>query len=308
LHQLHQQKINIGNMAPMIQNGVNGIKSNGTERVETSFDNAKEAAERSALDTHEDALEPIAIVGMSAKLPQSATSPEAFWKLLKDGRSAMTEVPPDRFNIDAFYHPDGDRLNTLNVRGGHFLQGDLAEFDAPFFSIPRTEAESLDPQQRGLLESTYHAFENAGISLQEAAGTKTAVFVGCFAKEYETLFARDTDLQPKYQASGTGSAMLANRISWFYDLKGPSITLDTACSSSLNALHLACQSIRTKESTMVSSGRSSWAWITVSRLRTGGAYQGLVLTCIGLSCRMQRYPQPRHDYDVAFESSIPVSR
>ncbi|RMZ67076.1 polyketide synthase [Pyrenophora seminiperda CCB06] len=201
-------------------------------------------------DTLEDSMEPIAIVGMSAKLPQSATSPEAFWKLLEEGRSAMTEVPSDRFNIDAFYHPNGDRLNTLNVRGGHFLQSDLAEFDAPFFSIPKTEAESLDPQQRGLLESTYHALENAGISLQEAAASKTGVFVGCFAKEYDTIFSRDTDMQPKYQASGTGSAMLSNRLSWFYDLRGPSITLDTACSSSLNALHLACQSIRAKESTM----------------------------------------------------------
>ena len=256
-------------MAPLIHDGVGEIgmtsmesehhnnpnrfrvQSDGGIREKTS-DQRSEATARTARDTLEDAMEPIAIVGMSAKLPQSATSPEAFWKLLEEGRSAMTEVPPDRFNIDAFYHPNGDRLNTLNVRGGHFLQTDLAEFDAPFFSIPKTEAESLDPQQRGLLESTYHALENAGISLQEAGGSKTGVFVGCFAKEYDTIFSRDTDLQPKYQASGTGSAMLSNRLSWFYDLRGPSITLDTACSSSLNALHLACQSIRAKESTMVS--------------------------------------------------------
>ncbi|KAE8858793.1 hypothetical protein PTNB73_08273 [Pyrenophora teres f. teres] len=225
------------------------VHSDGEIREKIS-DHRSEATEYPAHGTLKDALEPIAIVGMSANLPQSATSPEAFWKLLEEGRSAMTEVPSDRFNIDAFYHPNGDRLNTLNVRGGHFLQSDLAEFDAPFFSIPKTEAESLDPQQRGLLESTYHALENAGISLKEAGGSKTGVFVGCFAKEYDTMFSRDTDLQPKYQASGTGSAMLANRLSWFYDLRGPSITLDTACSSSLNALHLACQSIRAKESTM----------------------------------------------------------
>ncbi|KAI2485149.1 Fatty acid synthase S-acetyltransferase [Pyrenophora tritici-repentis] len=254
-------------MAPLIQDGIGAtgvtsmqsayhnspsqfhIHSDGEIREKIS-DHRSEATEHPAHGTLEDAMEPIAIVGMSAKLPQSATSPEAFWKLLEEGRSAMTEVPSDRFNIDAFYHPNGDRLNTLNVRGGHFLQSDLAEFDAPFFSIPKTEAESLDPQQRGLLESTYHALENAGIPLKEAGGSKTGVFVGCFAKEYDTIFSRDTDLQPKYQASGTGSAMLANRLSWFYDLRGPSITLDTACSSSLNALHLACQSIRAKESTM----------------------------------------------------------
>lgn len=148
------------------------------------------------------------------------------------------------------------------------MKADLAAFDAPFFSIPLSEAVSLDPQQRGLLEETYKALENcnrppcstttetkralAGISLEKAAGSKTVVFVGSFAKEYETLFSRDPELQPKYQATGTGSAMLANRLSWFYDFKGPSITLDTACSSSLNALHLACSSLRNRESTMVS--------------------------------------------------------
>jgi acyl transferase domain-containing protein len=163
----------------------------------------------------------------------------------------MTEVPSDRFNIDSFYHPDGERLDTLNVRGGHFLMGDVSKFDAPFFSISRTEAESLDPQQRGLLECTYHLLENAGIPMERAGGTKTGVFVGCFAKEYDTLFSRDPELPPKYQASGTGSAMLSNRLSWFYNLKGPSMTLDTACSSSLNALHLACQSLREGESNMV---------------------------------------------------------
>ncbi|KAL8893510.1 MAG: hypothetical protein Q9192_005191 [Flavoplaca navasiana] len=195
-------------------------------------------------------VEPIAIIGFSSKFPQDAESPEGFWQLLLDGRSAMTEVPKDRFNIDSFYHPNANRLDTLNVRGGHFIKSDLAEFDAPFFSISSTEAASLDPQQRGLLEGTFIALENAGVTLQHSGGSKTGVFVGCFAKEYETLFSRDPDFQPKYQASGTGSAMLANRLSWFYDFRGPSITLDTACSSSLNALHLACSSLRSQESSM----------------------------------------------------------
>ena len=88
--------------------------------------------------------------------------------------------------------------------------------------------------------------------MEDAAGSKTGVYVGTFAKEYDTLFSRDPRFQPKYQASGTGSAMLANRLSWFYDFKGPSIALDTACSSSLVALHLACLSLRNHESTMVS--------------------------------------------------------
>ena len=198
-----------------------------------------------------DALEPIAIIGIAARFPQDATCSTAFWEMMQKGRSGMTEVPLDRFNIDSFYHPDGERLDTLNVRGGHFLRDDITKFDAPFFSISRTEAESLDPQQRGLLECTYHVLENAGIPLQEVDGTKTGVFIGSFAKEYDALFSKDPSLQPKYQASGTGSAMLSNRLSWFYNFQGPSITLDTACSSSLIALHLAVQSLRAAESTMV---------------------------------------------------------
>ncbi|KAL2050093.1 hypothetical protein ABVK25_009596 [Lepraria finkii] len=111
---------------------------------------------------------------------------------------------------------------------GHFLKGDLAASDAPFFPIPRAEAVSMDPQQRGLLEESYQALENSGIILKDAAGSKTGVFVGTFAKDYDALFSRDPEFQPKYQASGTGSAMLTNRLSWFYDFKGPSIPLDTA--------------------------------------------------------------------------------
>ncbi|KAL8855884.1 MAG: hypothetical protein Q9178_007504 [Gyalolechia marmorata] len=202
------------------------------------------------MDVKQESAEPVAVIGFSSTFPQDATSPEAFWQMLIEGRSAMTKVPQDRFNVDAFYDPDAQRLDTLNVYGGHFLKGDLAAFDAPFFSIPYTEALSLDPQQRGLMESTYKALENAGVPLQKSSGSKSGVFVGSFAMEYETLISRDPEFPSKYQASGTGSAMLANRLSWFYDFQGPSITLDTACSSSLNALHLACSSLRNRESTM----------------------------------------------------------
>jgi acyl transferase domain-containing protein len=108
----------------------------------------------------------------------------------------MTKIPPDHFKIISFYNPDGEWLDTLNVRGGHFLQTDITKFDGALFSICRTETESLDPQQRGLLEYTYRVFENAGISLQEEAGTKTEVYVGSFAKEYDVIFSNDPSLQP----------------------------------------------------------------------------------------------------------------
>ncbi|KAF2685102.1 polyketide synthase [Lentithecium fluviatile CBS 122367] len=191
---------------------------------------------------------------MAAKLLQDASSVQGFWNILQEGRSAMTEVPIDRFNVDAFYHPIRDRVDTLDTRGAHFMKADPAAFDAPFFSILRAEGKPLDPQQRGL-ECMYHAFENAGIPLQKVEGSKTGAYVGSFAKECDTLFTHGPDAPPRYRASGTGSAMLLNRLmSWFYDLRGPSMTIDTACSSSLNALHLSCQSLRSKESTMLLAG------------------------------------------------------
>ena len=150
------------------------------------------------------------------------------------------------------------------------MTGDLAAFDAPFFSIPPAEAACIDPQQRILLETSYRALENgksqsyqnwaaranycaspAGIPIETISGTKTSVHIGCFSHEYEIMFARDPEALAKYQASGTGPAMLANRLSWFYNLHGPSIALDTACSSSINALYLAVQNLRSYETNLV---------------------------------------------------------
>jgi len=243
-------------MSPLMEDGFHATNATTNRQADADFERVPHGSSSNGtvfIDGYGGQADAIAIIGMATKLPQDAASAEAFWQMLLEGRSAMTEVPEDRFNIDAFYHPDGDRLNTLNTRSAHFMKTDLAAFDAPFFSIPKAEAESLDPQQRGLLECTHHAFENAGIPLQMVNGSKTGVYVGSFAREYDTLFSRDPDLQPKYQASGTGQAMMSNRLSWFYDLRGPSMTIDTACSSSLNALHVACQSLRAKESTMVST-------------------------------------------------------
>ena len=127
----------------------------------------------------QDKLESLAIIGLSLKFPQDATSPESFWKMLMEGRCAMGEVPEDRWNLASFYHPDPERRDTVRrqslkipfwlllliteqipLRGGHFIKEDIAAFDAPFFSISPTEAEALDPQQRLLLETSYRALEN----------------------------------------------------------------------------------------------------------------------------------------------------
>lgn len=154
------------------------------------------------------------------------------------------------------------------MKEGHFLKDDIAGFDAPFFSMSPDEAAIMDPLQRWLLEITYEALENgifyplsdfrantdnvsAGITLPQINGSRTSVFIGSFLQEYETMLCRDTQLSMKYKSTGTAFSMLANRLSWFYDLKGPSVALDTACSSSMSAFHLSCQSIKAGDSDMV---------------------------------------------------------
>lgn len=205
---------------------------------------------RESVGMQDDKTEPVAIVGISARLPQDAVSEQAFWKLLCEGRSARTVVPKERFDIDSFYHPDPDRLDATNVKYGHFVTGDVGAFDAPFFSIQPAEAMSMDPQQRCILEASYRALENAGIPMEAVAGSKTSVYVGTSSRDYEFLLLRDLNQPAKYVGTGIGTSLLANRVSWFFDLKAPSITLDTACSSSLSALHLACQSLLSHESDM----------------------------------------------------------
>ncbi|KAF2215724.1 hypothetical protein CERZMDRAFT_109614 [Cercospora zeae-maydis SCOH1-5] len=194
-----------------------------------------------------DKMMPIAVVGLGFRGPKDATTPEGLWRMIRERREAWTTIPKERWNNDAFYHPDNNRHGTINVVGGHFLEEDLAHFDAPFFNLTSAEASVLDPQQRLLLEVTYEAFENAGIPLEKVFGSKTSCFVGSFSGDYTDMLVRDPDCVPMYQCTNAGQsrAMTANRVSYFFDLKGQSTTVDTACSGSLVALHLACQSLRT---------------------------------------------------------------
>ncbi|KAL8970596.1 MAG: hypothetical protein Q9183_001442 [Haloplaca sp. 2 TL-2023] len=193
----------------------------------------------------------IAITGMAVKFPGDATSPDSFWHMLINRQSALSEVPKDRFNIDAFHNDSGKfEPGTVNARGGHFIKEDLQIFDASFFSISPAEAECLDPQQRWLLETTYHALENAGLPLENVVSSSTSVHVGSFMRDYASMLLRDPDLHAQHRSTGTSLAMLANRISWFYGFHGPSVAVDTACSSSMQALDLACQCLRSGQSTM----------------------------------------------------------
>ncbi|KAI9750407.1 MAG: Type I Iterative PKS, partial [Chaenotheca gracillima] len=189
----------------------------------------------------------IAIVGMACRLPGGVSDLEGFWEFCEAGRNAWTKFPTDRFNSDAFYHPNPEKAGCLNIKGSHFLKEDVALFDAPFFNITAGEAPSIDPRQRLLLECVYEALENAGISTEAVAGEQVGVYVGNTLSHYELLCMRDPETAPRLQSIGCADTFLANRISYFYDLHGPSITVDTACSSGVSALHMACQSLRAGE-------------------------------------------------------------
>lgn len=210
-------------------------------------DPAASLAQAAASGGHQNAPTRVAIVGMACRLPGLVSTPEELWQLCSRGRSAWSEIPSERFNAAAFYHPNPDRQGTFNPKGGHFLEEDIGLFDAPFFNLSLQEARSLDPQQRLLLECTYEALENAGITKKSIAGGKVGVFTGASFPDYEMNNSRDPETIPMHQSTGCAMALQSNRISYYFDLKGPSFTVDTACSSGLYALHLACQSLRLGE-------------------------------------------------------------
>lgn len=192
---------------------------------------------------------PIAITGIGCRLPGGICNTEDLWDLLAEGRDTWSPVPPERFNEEAFYHPNPENSGTTNHRGGHFIsQGnDFAAFDAEFFGMSAAEAQATDPQQRLLLEVSYEAFENAGIPIEKIRGSDTAVYAAMFTRDYDRHVHRDPLDIPKYHTTGSGEAILSNRISYVFDFKGPSMTLDTGCSGSMVALHQACQSLRVGE-------------------------------------------------------------
>ncbi|KAK9860833.1 hypothetical protein MYU51_006145 [Penicillium brevicompactum] len=191
--------------------------------------------------------EPVAVVGMSCRFSGEASSVEGFWEMLRHGRTGHGPVPPSRYQASAWHHPSHERKGAINHDSGFFIEQDPSHFDAPFFSITAKEAAGMDPVQRLLLEVAYEAFENGGVPMESLVGSRTAVFSGCMTNDYELLSTSDIHDMPHNSATGNGRTMLANRLSWFFDLRGPSVMLDTACSSSLTAAHLACQAIRTGE-------------------------------------------------------------
>jgi acyl transferase domain-containing protein len=198
-------------------------------------------------------FEPIAVIGMACRFPGGAETPKAFWQLLCDGRDAIVEIPADRWDIDAYYDPDPTAPNKMNTRCGGFLKN-VETFDAEFFGISPREAVRIDPQQRLLLEVVWEALEDAGLPPGKVAQTKTGVFAGVIGSDYALLQAKNQEDMDVFSGTGLSHAILANRLSYLLNLNGPSMTLDTACSSSLVAVHLACQSLRRRESDMALAG------------------------------------------------------
>ncbi|KAK2752687.1 putative Hybrid PKS-NRPS biosynthetic cluster [Arachnomyces sp. PD_36] len=193
-------------------------------------------------------MEPIAIVGSACRFPGSASSPAKLWDLLKEPRDVLRPFPPERLAVQNFYNANGEYHGRTDVKGSSYLLNeDPRQFDASFFRISPKEAESMDPQQRILLETVFECLEAAGWPLDKMEGSPTGVYVGVMTADYHDIQMRDPDSFATYTATGTARSILSNRVSYVFDLKGPSITFDTACSSSLVALHQAVQALRNGE-------------------------------------------------------------
>ena len=185
--------------------------------------------------------DPIAIVGMSGVMPQSADLDE-FWDNLKNSRDLITVVPADRWRWEDFYGDPLKEANKTNSKWGGFMK-EIDKFDPLFFGISPREAQLMDPQQRIFLETVWKAVEDSGQRVSDLSGTRTGLFVGVATSDYlEVMNRRHTPLDA-YSASGNSHAVLANRVSFLLNLRGPSAPIDTACSSSLIALHRAVESI-----------------------------------------------------------------
>lgn len=203
--------------------------------------------------THEQLSEPIAVVGMGCRFPGGVNSPDDLWKLLTEARSGICEVPSERWDIDAYLDEDVARPGKMTTRWGGFL-GDVERFDAAFFGISPREAEQMDPQQRLTLEVVWEALEDAGIDLDRLRGTTGSVFMGSMWSDYAQLAAAGPETIDSHTATGLDTSIISARVSYFLDLRGASITVNTACSSSAVAVHLACESLRSGQSSMALAG------------------------------------------------------
>lgn len=218
--------------------------------------------------------EPIAIVGSGFRFPGHGDTPSKLWNLLRNPHDVLTPIPRDRFSGRGFYHKSAQYHGHSNVRESYFLpeEGAQRRFDAQFFGIHPAEAKVIDPQMRLLLEIVYEALEAGGHTIEDLQGSNTAVYSGLMSGDYEHLMLRDSDDIGTYHATGTTRSLMSNRISYFFDWHGPSLTIDTACSSSLIAVHQAVQQLHSGQSRVaVATGANlildSQYYVTESKLQ-----------------------------------------
>jgi acyl transferase domain-containing protein len=190
--------------------------------------------------------EPIAVIGMSGRFPGADTTSE-LWNILAAGKSVISEVPKERWDWRKYFHGPGNAANEIATNRGGFISG-IADFDPVFFNLSPREAELIDPRQRLLLQEAWRAFEDAGYAGRRLRGTECGVFIGVEEGEYQKLTGDDGLL------TGNHNGILASRISYFLDLKGPSLAINTACSSGLVAVHLACRSLQRGETELALAG------------------------------------------------------
>lgn len=193
----------------------------------------------------------VAIVGLSSRFPGTGHTPEEMWSLLIEGRDGITDLPDGRWQEFTSDPVIAAAVAATVTKGGYL--DDVKTFDAEFFAMSPNEVVNVDPQQRLALELTWEALEHAHIPASSIKGSQVGVFIGSSSNDYQLIAVSDPAVHP-YALTGTSTAIVANRVSYFYDFRGPSIAVDTACSSSLVAVHQAVRSLRTGESDLAVAG------------------------------------------------------
>ncbi|KAA8580581.1 hypothetical protein FQN60_013539 [Etheostoma spectabile] len=200
----------------------------------------------------EDAEDDIAVIGIGCNFP-GGEGLENFWRVLLEGKNCAVDIPTERFDTTFWYDADDSKPGKTQTNKAALIQG-FNEFDHKFFGITEAEAEFMDPQQKLLLQCTYRALEDAGIAMESISGSRTGVYIGLMNRDYEILRSNSPATITHYNGTGTAMSVAANRISFTFNLTGPSFAIDSACSSSLVALHVACQAIKQGDCEMALCG------------------------------------------------------